>query len=351
MSEQEFPREAHIQLMEPELAAAASLDFAELQSDGGAKLKCILQDQGFAIVHKVLDETTVASMEKLFEGDLLGIVDCTAPQSKEAAFLKDPLRKWPTSDDGEFSLGSKFASMWGLPQGTCAWAVRTHPNVKAVYEAIYGTDQLCVGMDNVFFNTSRRPSAEKAPQLTSNLWPHADLNAHLKPEGKYDVYQSVVYLWPAGEETSATVVWPGSHQKPFERLMSMTNARSHFCLLPRPDHPTFVEHARRVPVPRGGMLLWESKTIHQGWPHGPRLAIPVCYEPVSRRSKAALESKVEAVRNGLPTTHWASLGKVHSHAAQAIANGGIPTVQLVHRAHNHCLSPSGAVLPAIMIYL
>eukprot|EP00164_Ancoracysta_twista_P033621 GFYU01071801.1.p1 GENE.GFYU01071801.1~~GFYU01071801.1.p1 ORF type:complete len:100 (+),score=18.86 GFYU01071801.1:76-375(+) len=60
------------------------------------------------------------------------------------------------------------------------------------------------------------------------------------------------------------------------------------------------------------MVLWDSKTIHQGWEGGPRLAIPICHEPRKRRPEEALASKTEACVRGLPTTHWASIGKFHS---------------------------------------
>merc|ERR1719442_225689 len=70
--------------------------------------------------------------------------------------------------------------------------------------------------------------------------------------------------------------------------------------------------ARRAPVPAGGLLLWNSRTVHQGWRGGPRLAQPVCWEPASRRPAAARERKLRMAALGLPSTHWASLGLPHS---------------------------------------
>ena len=35
-----------------------------------------------------------------------------------------------------------------------------------------------------------------------------------------------------------------------------------------------------------GLLLWDSRTVHQGWRGGPRLAQPICWEPRERRSQA-----------------------------------------------------------------
>merc|ERR1711988_1253565 len=73
--------------------------------------------------------------------------------------------------------------------------------------------------------------------------------------------------------------------------------------------------AGRVPVPSGALFLWSSKTLHQGWSGGPRLAQPVCWEPVGRRDDAALDRKMRLAALGLPSTHWASLGIPHNLVA------------------------------------
>merc|ERR1711862_665592 len=69
--------------------------------------------------------------------------------------------------------------------------------------------------------------------------------------------------------------------------------------------------AGRVPVPSGGLFLWSSRTLHQGWNGGPRLAQPVCWEPCGRRSTLALDRKLRLAALGLPSTHWGSLGIPH----------------------------------------
>merc|ERR1712014_317992 len=69
--------------------------------------------------------------------------------------------------------------------------------------------------------------------------------------------------------------------------------------------------ARRIPVPAGGLLLWTSRTTHQGWSGGPRLAQPVCWEPRARRDEIARERKFRLAALGLPSTHWASLALPH----------------------------------------
>ncbi len=74
----------------------------------------------------------------------------------------------------------------------------------------------------------------------------------------------------------------------------------------------FLREARRLPLPAGSLLLWSSRTVHQGFGIGKRLAIPVCWEPRSRRSTHTLQRKICLTARGIPSTHWASLGNGHN---------------------------------------
>jgi len=69
--------------------------------------------------------------------------------------------------------------------------------------------------------------------------------------------------------------------------------------------------ARRMPVPAGFLLLWTSRTTHQGWSGGPRFAQPLCWEPRSRRDETMRQRKLRLAALGLPSTHWASLAMPH----------------------------------------
>eukprot|EP00658_Telonema_sp_P-2_P004770 TRINITY_DN11778_c0_g1_i3.p1 TRINITY_DN11778_c0_g1~~TRINITY_DN11778_c0_g1_i3.p1 ORF type:complete len:127 (-),score=2.72 TRINITY_DN11778_c0_g1_i3:66-446(-) len=85
--------------------------------------------------------------------------------------------------------------------------------------------------------------------------------------------------------------------------MKQREFRGHFCMLDKNRFLEFADQAVRMRVPSGSMVLWDSRTLHQGWEGGPRLAVPICLEPKKRRTDIALLSKHEACRKGLPTTH------------------------------------------------
>ena len=385
--------DAHIPMMEPTVAAAASVDFATLSAPAGvAALDAVLKEHGFAIVTNVVSPAEIAAAEQLWAADLRAIVDEPKSADKElvGSVSADPISRWPLD---QWPLGKRFVTGYGLPHGALAWWARQHANVRRVFAHLFQTDELCCGTDVVFFNNRRvvaadaRSNATTAPAsaavgasnatppstdafavpplvvpslaaLRSPLWPHVDQNAHLPPAGTVQAYQGVLYLWPAQEDTGATVVLPRSHRDVYSRLMQRSgrDTKGHGCLWPKQDFQFFADSARRVPVPAGSLLLWDSKTSHQGWPLGARLAVPVCFEPVERRPPAVRRAKLRAVKEGLPTSHWASLGTVHMHVPRQAAEGPpssspMDGVVLRHTGHRAATTPDGDVKPEVAALL
>jgi len=214
-------------------------------------------------------------------------------------------------------LGFKgMASQHGMPHGAFAWAALLHPAVRRVFADLHLETDLCVGVDNVFF-----ASRQCKPKSANRQWLHVDQN-HCTGM-TWPCAQGVLYIWPStGDDTSTTVVWPGSHRDVFEALMQDAQAQ-----LGRPSvHLSDLQDAtmresllaraagsaKRVPCPAGSLLLWDSRTMHQGWQGGPRLAVPVCWEPRLRREAPALQRKRWMSIAGVPSSHSAAEGRIHA---------------------------------------
>jgi len=199
-----------------------------------------------------------------------------------------------------------------------------------VFASIFdcGSEELAVGLDVVFW------SAADSPRSTSNMqWLHTDQNhrsglTHLCAQG-------VLYVWPSeGEDCSTTAVWPGSHLQFYERLMqdglaeekgrktlgsqSVRINHLHDPIARDELAAQAIAGTRRVPCPAGSLLLWDSRTIHQGWAGGPRLAQPVCWEPRCRRDGEALLRKLYMCAAGVPSSHSSSEGRVHGMARPGV---------------------------------
>ena len=197
-----------------------------------------------------------------------------------------------------------------------------HERTRAVYSVLHGTTDLVSSCDNAFAATNQ------PEEQTNKNWPHVDQNDHDErvPCRDWSIYQGILYLWSSEtSHASTTVVWPGSekHYQLYQKdpwvSARLAAGYPHFTLIATMEagkDRTALSNgwdagARRVPVPAGSLLLWTSRTTHQGWNGGPRLAQPVCWEPRTRRDARARERKMRLAALGLPSTHWASLALPH----------------------------------------
>mmetsp|Transcript_87480 Transcript_87480/g.260968 ORF Transcript_87480/g.260968 Transcript_87480/m.260968 type:complete len:613 (-) Transcript_87480:32-1870(-) len=299
------------------------------------RLRETLAEHGVAIVTDVIAEDELAALEAEFARDLRDLVDEEAldKAGPEAAGVREAYgqfrargpRAFPVKDIKRVTAAAGFSVKNCLSHGRFAWSVRRHPNVKAVYQAIYPeAGALVSSMDVTFFTPEGAPAKER-----NRFSAHVDQNASDARPGlsEWESYQGVLYAWPSTPDgkCSTTVVWPGSHLTAWPEMMRDRSfglsgkvgfhyseiSEMRDAALGRQLAEGWALHARRVVVPRGGLLLWNSRTVHTGWRGGPRLAQTVCFEPASRRPEHERLAKLRLAALGLPSTHWASAGMQH----------------------------------------
>lgn len=325
------PRGVALPLLTADRARALQVPLEDVEE----RLAAVLEEHGCAVVTGVASPEECARLQGLFAEDLADVVDAPAAERAggaarraAAAALEDP-QQWP---EQSMSLLGEMGrcQLRGLPHGRFAWACRLHAGVRRCYEALHGTQDLVSSCDNTFF----APAAQRE-ERTNRSWPHVDQNVHDRRVfdehgqgiGEWGVFQGLLYIWSAeASHASATALLPGSHLEAYDELMADAGMAkrgrkgSHFSALGALEDSVlaaalserWLAGAGRVPVPSGALLLWSSRTLHQGWSGGPRLAQPVCWEPIDRRDAAALERKMRLAALGLPSTHWASLGAPHT---------------------------------------
>jgi len=228
------------------------------------------------------------------------------------------LHDWTREVLNELGQGGRLCGR-GLAHGRFAWECRMLPQVRECFSYLHGSTDLVVGLDMPFFT----PASAKASR-TNKAWPHVDQNENAGLNRR--CYQGVLYVWSSeGADASTTVLLPKSHHDFYRRIMkdSRCPSEGHFVMLERLAgstelKATFKEGARRIPVPAGALLLWDSRTTHQGWDGGPRLAQPICWEPRAWRSCEALERKRRCCVLGIATSHYASLGQLHRSQCETL---------------------------------
>lgn len=327
-------------LSEDELRAV-SLSYKNDSLDAST-LHAILDEYGFCVVTDVLSTEVIQAMEDLLKRDLNSLIDHEAiyrTMSPSAQAVYEHARDggiahWPAESLSECYAGKQgFLCKRGLAHSEAAWRCRFR--VRKIYEQLHGSTDLVSSFDAIFASNNNGNNAKIAE---NEAWPHVDRSEYdpmIPNFDEWQVYQSILYLWSSQHENaSTTVVWPKSHKlydATYPPHHPDARSSSHFCkLLDIKDatvrdsmYQAWCQQARRVPVPAGGCILWTSQTTHQGWTAGPRLAVPVCWEPRSRRSETVRRRKMLLAALGLPTTHWASLGRTHAHKAAPEAVAGI----------------------------
>ncbi|XP_052760279.1 uncharacterized protein LOC128203064 [Mya arenaria] len=192
---------------------------------------------------------------------------------------------------------------------------------KPVFAQLWKTEKLLTSIDTIAIGRPPEESNERF-QDPDNYWLHVDVTP-----GRVGVhaYQGALYLEEQEEEDWNFLVLDGSHK----HLMSLfveqpeTADAARSCdfeyRLRRDDITYFKErgcHARRVPVPKGGMALWDSRLVHatarpiEGRKNAGRWrwVTFVSMTPAIWANERDLSIKREAYEKVYCTSHWSSQG-------------------------------------------
>jgi ectoine hydroxylase-related dioxygenase (phytanoyl-CoA dioxygenase family) len=297
-------------------------DFTVENPSNIAEIMSKYDEWGFVVIKNILSTDECREAEDLMYEDLMSSIDTDLIKDdglrKVYQNVKNCTEHFPK--DSLPGLASKgFLSLYGFPQGKFAWKLRTNPIVKSIYAGLHECkeDDLCVSLDVPFF------TPDSYSRDDCSVWSHADQNIHEKI-GSPDSHQGILYVWDSTKHgTSNTVVIPKSHKKEYFELLAAIpehsyDAHNGIYITSIPDVKekerllkVWCEQSRRIPVPSGALLIFNSRTIHQGYQNGLRLAQTICWEPKFYRSEQALIKKAQACIMGIATTHWASLGIHH----------------------------------------
>jgi len=335
-----------IPFMSKDLASKTTVDVSNYKES----LKQICDEYGFVVVENILSKDEIKEAESLIYEDLLSTLDESVKVDRNLQKVIDSVKSgaihWPKSSLPGI-VGKGFLSTHGMAQGKFAWTLRTNQKVKEIYQFLHDDNDLVVGTDVAFLNTDSRTLYD------TNLWPHADQNIDLKT-GSENSYQGILYVWGAGsDDSSATVVWPKSwnnEYKDLQKAVPSNFGEGHALYIDKiPDADLrkrlmngFKKNAVRVKAKPGSIVIFNSRTIHQGFPSGYRLAQPICWEPRKYRDDEALLRKLQAVHLGIATTHWASLG---IHHGASFLRKKVPTYDT---NASKCVFPMKPIVPYVV---
>lgn len=196
------------------------------------------------------------------------------------------------------------------------WNVRQHPAVHRVFEQIWGTEDLYVSFDGISALVPPETTGRGFLKPSTANWLHVDQSPH--KTGRWSV-QGFVNLYDVDDMDASLLVVPGSHLEDRSGLaVRGQNTTDWLMMTDRADD------ARKVVAKAGDLVLWDSRTIHQGslpsrgrptarvaptglmagHEYSPRLVVYVCMLPRLRLTNLQKRKRAEALEKRRMTNHW-----------------------------------------------
>jgi hypothetical protein len=200
------------------------------------------------------------------------------------------------------------------------WKIRNHPTVKNVFARLWNCreSELRVSWDRVCI---QRPRDHTQSQRS---WLHADQGAQLINNRSY---QGLVTLVDMPADGGTLIVVPGSHlhhAEFFAKFPEQVKASKDNWVKYTEEQLQWLTEEKglkplRLSAKAGQLVLWDSRTVHQGsypLPKTPpiwRYVTYVCMKPLPKPRNAkdgntlkrALVKKRKAFETGRVTSHWA----------------------------------------------
>eukprot|EP00918_Siedleckia_nematoides_P056404 GHVU01123057.1.p1 GENE.GHVU01123057.1~~GHVU01123057.1.p1 ORF type:complete len:330 (-),score=40.57 GHVU01123057.1:320-1309(-) len=222
---------------------------------------------------------------------------------------------------GKFQKGepeniNSIIHQYGCAHMNATWRVRLA--IKHVFATLWGTDKLLTSFDGIAI--SKPPEEGKAKKFHKADGPRS---LHLD-QGPLRLglhaYQGAAYLEAADEDDWCFQVLTGSH-KYFEEFNDAlpTKLPTEFRKLTDAEVQWFFDKGcenMRVPVPKGGVLIWDARLVHDGakpirgrnHPDRWRFVNFISMTPAIWADEEDYEVKKVAMATIRPTRHWSSKG-------------------------------------------
>ncbi|ELT89419.1 hypothetical protein CAPTEDRAFT_130395, partial [Capitella teleta] len=212
------------------------------------------------------------------------------------------LHHWIDGFQGGFP--DQFSSIihkYNIAHCPAAWSARLA--AKPVFAGLWGTEKLLTSTDGI--------ALAQPPELqgSGEFWKEGDYTGlhHDQGRDRYGLhcYQGALYLEDAEEDDYCFMVIEKSHQFHTEYFKRIPEHRKgEFRKLDKGSIDWFKQQGcriRRVPCPKGGMIVWDSRTVHAGAPpkvgrENPRwrYVMFVCMGPAAWATPEDLKLKEEA---------------------------------------------------------
>ncbi len=248
-----------------------------------------------------------------------------------------------------FPLHSMLLQHFGLGQCAPIWDVRMNPKVGEVFSKIWNcpANNLLVSMDGLSIHLP--PEKTGRGWYLGNSWLHTDQS--FTKRGRQCI-QGVLNLYDVEEGDATFRCYEGSHKfhEEFGTAFNHKEKDDWYRLATEEEREYFRERGCRetaVKAPAGSLILWDSRTMHQGMEAmraraNPkfRMAIYICMMPRAGVAESILAKRRSAFQERRIMTHWANRPKLFPKTPRTYGNA-IPDLNEVPFPENAAKSPYG----------
>ena len=200
------------------------------------------------------------------------------------------------------------------------WDIRQHPNITRSFETIWNTpkEDLLVSFDGL--------SAHLPPEITRRGWYHNNNWFHTDQSYKKTskcCIQGFVNLYPVNDGDASLSILEKSHNYHAyfnERRQPDCEYNNDWYKLNNDEIQFYMDrgcYKYAVKAGVGSLVLWDSRTIHQGKEPEKtrgnpnfRMVVYVCMLPRATSNEKALQKKQKAFNELRTTNHWANNPKL-----------------------------------------
>jgi len=166
------------------------------------------------------------------------------------------------------------------------------------------------------------------------MWTHVD-QSYARPQ--FMCVQGMVTLWDVNEGDATLCFREGSNagHKAFGDRFGNTDLRD-WQIIKNKQQDDFVSKypLRCVKATAGSLILWDSRTLHQGIEPRKdregkdtiRCVVYVCYLPRSHSDSSELQKKIDIFKEGRMTSHWPTPVHMFDKHPKLFGNQKLPTV-------------------------
>lgn len=290
-----------------------------------------LDEDGVAVIPNVLSEAECIQLRESVWTELKYVT--------KDRFNFDDITTWREFYNF-YPLHSMLLQHFSLGHMQPIWDIRQHPRVSGVFETIWGVEKndLLVSFDGLSVHLP--PEITNKGWFNNKEWFHTDQS--FTKRGRCCI-QGLVNLYPVNEGDASLAVMRGSHKlhnEIYERYKAdLEGENDDWYKLDVHQKQYLLDrgcYKYAVKAGMGSMVLWDSRTFHQGKEpersrkeDNFRIAVYVCMMPRNMSNEKALAKKRAAFEGLRVTNHWANNPKLFPTKPRTYG-GIIPEFNMIH---------------------